>query len=66
MRRYFYFKCKECEVTEERMINDDNNPSCLVCDGETDRLIGAPKYPGNSTGRSPALATKGMDKPFGS
>lgn len=66
MRRMFYFKCNECSVTEERMIKDDNNPNCLMCGGDTERLIGAPKFCGNTTGRSPALATKGMCKPFGS
>jgi hypothetical protein len=66
MRRYFWFQCNHCDITEERMIKDDNNPACLVCSGDTRRLIGAPKYGGNSVGRSPALtATKGMNKPFG-
>jgi hypothetical protein len=48
------------------MIKEDTNPDCIVCGLETERLIGAPKYSGNSVGRSPALTTKELKKPFGS
>lgn len=63
----FYFKCDSCNATEEIQLKSykDDDPECPHCGGSTIRCIGAPKYCGNSTGKSPALTTKGMDKPFG-
>lgn len=65
MRKMFYFKCGECGLTEEHMVSGDKHPKCSECNGFTERLIGAPKFCGNTTGRSPAITTKAMTKPFG-
>ncbi len=65
-RRVFWFQCTECKDTTEKVIHEDVNPDCGECGGDTNRLIGSPKFCSNTTGRSPALTTKAMNKPFGS
>jgi hypothetical protein len=58
MKKYRNFKCSVCEQVEEKRVDDSVLISECECGEESRRIVSAPGYFGNSTGRSPAAATK--------
>lgn len=49
------FKCSKCKSSEELRVDSDTEViDCNECGGESVRQLSAPKYFGNSTGRSPS------------
>ena len=54
MRKFRNFKCKECDKVQERLVDDDVKDLKCDCGGDSELSISAPKYFGNSTGRSPS------------
>ena len=55
MRKFRTFKCIECNHVDDRLVQDDvNTIDCRECAGVTELQISAPRYFGNSTGRSPS------------
>jgi hypothetical protein len=60
MKKLRNFRCSTCDKTFERMVEDAVNVVMCPCDdkSEATKCISAPGYFSNSTGRSPAAATR--------
>tara|TARA_R110000751_G_scaffold229228_2_gene330754 strand:+ start:300 stop:485 length:186 start_codon:yes stop_codon:yes gene_type:complete len=56
MKKYRNFKCSECELIEEKRVDDSVLIGECECGGLTKRIVSAPGYFGNTTGRSPVAA----------
>jgi len=53
MKKYRFFKC-QCGNVDEKYIDDNVSVINCKCGGVMKRQISAPRYFGNSTGKSPA------------
>ena len=53
MRKLRLFKCDNCDIIE-RMVVDSVTVIKCECGNEAKRTLSAPRYFGNSTGKSPA------------
>jgi predicted nucleic acid-binding Zn ribbon protein len=54
MKKFRNFKCESSNEIYEQRVNDDKLTITCKCGSKANRTLSAPKYFGNSTGRSPA------------
>tara|TARA_R110002096_G_scaffold412950_1_gene613572 strand:+ start:390 stop:566 length:177 start_codon:yes stop_codon:yes gene_type:complete len=58
MRKLRTFKCGECDHIKDRFIEDGIlEVDCEKCGSKAELQLSAPKYFGNSTGRSPSAVS---------
>ena len=57
MRIVATFKCEKCDKYHEQMTDSETESIKCDCGGDCQRMLSAPKYFGNSTGRSPSAVT---------
>ena len=54
MKKIRTFSCSECKTTFDRMVKDSELIIYCECKGLANRRLSAPKYFGNTVGKSPS------------
>ncbi len=55
MKKLRRFKCGSCQTEHERMVQDNIVViACVKCKSKAARMLAAPRYFGNTVGRSPS------------
>ncbi len=58
MKKLRDFKCGECSHVQERLVSDETKfVECSKCESQANVALSAPKYFGNTTGRSPSAVS---------
>lgn len=54
MKKLRHFKCADCKVSSELLVEDKTVTIQCECKGEAKRMLSAPRCFGNTTGGSPS------------